>query len=90
MESRLINAKANWADSEHERELIQNKLQEINNLINDKIEGGIQALYNLQWTHLILNILPHFLKINSNYRNAVLNILIHQNHCLKHEEVIIK
>ena len=58
MESRLINAKANWADSEHERELIQNKLQEINNLINDKIEGGIQALYNLQWTHLILIILP--------------------------------
>jgi hypothetical protein len=48
MESRLINAKANWADSEHERELIQNKLQEISNLINDKIEGGIQALYNLQ------------------------------------------
>ena len=44
MESRLINAKANWADSEHERELIQNKLQEINNLINDKIEGSGEKL----------------------------------------------
>lgn len=44
-ESLLVNAKASWAHSEHEKEVLSNNLRELESLINDKIEGGLDALY---------------------------------------------
>jgi hypothetical protein len=43
----LVNAKASWAQSEHEREVLMASLRELQALINDKIEGGLDALYGL-------------------------------------------
>jgi hypothetical protein len=44
-ESLLVNAKASWANSEHEKEIMRNNMRELESLINDKIEGGLDALY---------------------------------------------
>lgn len=44
-ESLLVNAKASWANSEHEKEILSNNMRELESLINDKIEGGLDALY---------------------------------------------
>jgi len=42
-ESMLINAKASWAESEHDRELLRNKLSEVENLMDEHVEGGLES-----------------------------------------------
>ena len=54
-ESLLVNAKASWAQSEHEREVLVASLRELQSLINEKIEGGLDALYGLWVNAIILN-----------------------------------
>ena len=44
-ESLLVNAKASWAESEHEREILMNNYRDLQALINEKVEGGLEALY---------------------------------------------
>ena len=46
-ESLLVNAKASWAASEHEKEILSNQFRDLEQIINDKVEGGIDAIYRL-------------------------------------------
>ena len=50
-ESMLINAKASWAEAEHERELLKNKLSEVENIMADEIDGGLEAFLNQHQSH---------------------------------------
>lgn len=43
-EGHLINAKASWAEAEHEKEILNGKLQMLDEILRTQYEGGLEAL----------------------------------------------
>ena len=43
-EQLLINAKASWAESEHEREMLRAKMQMVDEVLSQQYEGGLEAV----------------------------------------------
>ena len=43
-EQHLINAKASWAEAEHEKEILHGRLHMLDEILRSHYEGGLQAL----------------------------------------------
>ena len=43
-ETQLINAKASWADSEHEKEIYKSKLHQADEVLQTQFVGGLEGL----------------------------------------------
>ena len=43
-ETQLINAKASWADSEHEKEIYKSKMHQVDEILQKQYVGGLEGL----------------------------------------------